>query len=165
MCIWVFTFWVHLVMLKWMLVSGGHGSILSSSSLVGDLGHGTKSLLKWTNDWLCLLEEASVKIPKALSQNWGTSTPQPYQDRSSPSQNLPRSFPMYPSSVCSYVSFIPSFNKVVNFVSLSSVSHITKFIKPKEGVMGPQIHSQFALDLQLTSEVGRSFVGSDAISR
>ena len=38
---------------------------------------------------------------------------------------------------CSFVSFIISFNKLVNIsVSLSSVSHPSKLIEPEKGVMG-----------------------------
>ena len=41
------------------------------------------------------------------------------------------------ASGCSSVSFITTFNKLENLsISLSSVSHYSKLIEPKEGVMG-----------------------------
>ena len=73
------------------------------------------------------------------------------------------------SSGCSSVSFIISFNKLVTLsVSLSSVSHSSKLIEHKEGVMGTSdlqasqaeiVANLGTYDSRLASEVGSSLVG------
>lgn len=88
---------------------------------------------------------------------WEGDAPQLYRDKSSCARGPHLSIS---SSGCSFVSFIISFNKLTNIsVSLNFLSHSSKLIEPKKGVVGIKIYDQLVrnvgdnLDFQLASVV------------
>ena len=101
------------------------------------------------NNWSCLYDEASMKIPKYRVQRaygvhpyWEGDTPQIHRHRSSCTWNLPKTAPCLPLHLTAIWIFIIPFNILVNIsISLSSGSCCSKLIEPEEGAWDPPIQS------------------------
>lgn len=115
-------------------------------------------------DRRCLREEVSIKSPKYdkvwrasrwmnTATNWKDDTPYLHGARGSCTKDTPRSHPVY-IVIWLSASFLISFNKLVNpSVSLSSVTHASILIEPKEVVMGTSDGSGVQVTVRLEIDV------------